>query len=298
MESILNYYILFWICILGLCLGSFYNVVILRSLSEESIVFPPSKCPKCGERLKPWHNIPVLSYIFLRGKCAFCKENISIQYPLIEIITMILFATCYIKFGFEWKTLFAIILSSALLIMTMTDLKEKVVDCSIAIGLAVMGFLYNGIATGDWLNSIYGLLAGIVIMEAASLTGYLLKKGRAFGEADTYVAGALGACFGLQGLLQVLIYSLFASMIFIIPMFIYRQYKNNNKLLCITFILFLLSAIIFKTLIQNWYSFGILAGIGLILVIQILKNLKQEQNPMCLPLVPAFSIGALYFLFF
>ena len=76
MEPLLNYYILFWVCILGLCLGSFYNVVILRSLSEESIIFPPSKCPKCGERLKPWHNIPVLSYIFLKGKCVYESPSV------------------------------------------------------------------------------------------------------------------------------------------------------------------------------------------------------------------------------
>ena len=112
MDTIMEPYILFWVCILGLCLGSFYNVVILRSLSDESIVFPPSKCPKCGERLKPWHNIPVLSYVFLGGKCAFCKEKISIQYPLIELLTMGLFALSYIKFGFNWVTLFAFVISS------------------------------------------------------------------------------------------------------------------------------------------------------------------------------------------
>ena len=81
-------YILFWICIIGLCFGSFFNVVILRSLSNESIVFPGSKCPNCEHKLFWWHNIPVLSYIILRGKCYFCKEKISIQYPVIELATM------------------------------------------------------------------------------------------------------------------------------------------------------------------------------------------------------------------
>ena len=91
MEISLHNYLLFWLFIIGLCCGSFYNVVILRSLSNESIVFPPSKCPKCGNSLKPWHNIPVLSYIFLKGKCAFCKERISIQYPIIELLTALIF---------------------------------------------------------------------------------------------------------------------------------------------------------------------------------------------------------------
>ena len=84
--------ILFFVLIIGLCIGSFLNVVILRTISGESIVFLSSKCPKCQHPLKWWHNIPVLSYIILRGKCGFCKEHISIQYPIIEIITALVFA--------------------------------------------------------------------------------------------------------------------------------------------------------------------------------------------------------------
>ncbi len=298
MDPIINNYILFWICIIGLCFGSFYNVVILRSLSGESLVFPPSKCPKCQNKLKPYHNIPVLSYIFLGGKCAFCKEKISIQYPLIELSTMGLFAWSFLKFGLDWRTLFAIVLSSCLLIMTMTDIKEKLVDCNIAIGLAVFAFLFNGICYSSWLDSIYGLLTGVVIMEIIARLGYLFAKDRAFGEADTYVAGALGACFGFNGILQVLIYTLFAAAIFIIPMFFYKQYRNNQKYICLLFVLFVLSALLYKTLFQNWYTFVALAVTGLSLSYLILKNLKKDSEPMYFPLVPAFSVAALYFLFF
>ena len=298
MEATLYNYILFWICVFGLCFGSFYNVVILRSLSNESLVFPGSKCPKCNNKLKPWHNIPVFSYIFLRGKCAFCKEKISIQYPIIELTTMFLFAFCFIKFGLSYQTLFGIILTSCLLIMTMTDLKEKLVDCNIAIGLGIVGIIFNTLVNGAFLDSIYGLLAGISIMDLLARTGYLFTKDRAFGEADTYIAGALGASFGLLGLLQILVYTLIASMFFTIPMFLYKQFKNNNKAVCILFILFILSALVFKTLFQNWYTMGILVSLGLALAFSILKNLKQEPSPMYLPLVPGFFIGTLYFLFF
>lgn len=298
MDTHFFYYLLFWICIVGLCFGSFFNVVILRSLTGESIVLPASKCPKCGNKLKPWHNIPVLSYVFLKGKCAFCKEKISIQYPLIELLTMLLFALCFIKFGLEWKTLFAIILCSTLLIMTTTDIKEKLVDCNIAIILAVTGVLYNWLVNGNILDSIYGLVAGVIIIEAIAWSGYLIKKGRALGEADTYVAGALGACFGLNGLLYTLLYSLLASMIFIVPMFLYKQFKNGQKLTCIFSILFILAVLAHQTLMQNWYTFSFLAISGLALVISILKGLRNEVTPLYLPLVPAFAIGALYFLFF
>lgn len=298
MDSQLYNYTLFWICILGACLGSFYNVVILRSLTNESIVFPSSKCPKCGEKLKPWHNIPIFSYIFLRGKCAFCKEKISIQYPIIEILTAILFSICFVKFGYEWKTIFAMFISSTLVIMSMTDLKEKLVDCNIAIGMGIIGILYNTFVNNNLIDSIIGCLTGILIMEILARIGFLLKKGRAFGEADTYVAGALGACFGLAGLLHILVYTLFVAMIVIIPMFFIKQFKQNNKATCILLVSFILTTLLYKCLVQNWYTFGLLASIGIALIISTLRGLKTDSEPIYLPLVPALSISALYFLFF
>ena len=182
--------------------------------------------------------------------------------------------------------------------MTITDLKEKLVDCNIAIGLGIAGIIYNWLINGDVLNSLYGLLVGILIMEILARSGYLITKSRAFGEADTYVAGALGACFGLNGLFYVLFYTLIASMFFIIPIFIYKQFQKNNKYICILSILFILSVLIHKSLIQNWYTIIALLLTGILLTTAILRNLKEDSSPIYLPLVPAFSLGALYFLFF
>ncbi len=293
MEPFLNNYVIFWVCIIGLCMGSFFNVVILRSLSGESIVFPPSKCPKCGNRLKPWHNIPVLSYLFLRGKCAFCKEKISIQYPIIELVTMGLYLWSYLSFGLTFKTLFVIIILSALLIMTVTDLKEKLVDCNIAIGLGIVGLIYNH----NW-DAVLAVITAIILFEVIARIGYLFTKDRAFGEADTYVAAALAACFGFSGMWMFLLYSLIASMIFTIPTFLYNQFKNNNKSVCILSLIFALSVISFKFVIENYIilAFVGLSGLGLCLL--ILKGLRKEPCPLYLPLVPAFALGALYFIFF
>lgn len=298
MDILLNNYILFWVAILGLCLGSFYNVVILRSLTGESIVLPPSKCPKCGEKLKPWHNIPVLSYLFLGGKCAFCKKKISIQYPLVELLTMGLFIFSFYKFGLAWQTLFAMFILSGFLIMAVTDIKEKVVDCNIAIILIIIGFLYNWFINNQILDSLYGLILGVIIMETLARIGYLFSKGRAFGEADTYVAAALGACFAWQGLLQILYYTLVASMFLVLPMFIYKQYKKNNKLIPITFIIFLLVALLYKTVLQNLFILILLFGLTIFLSVLLLRNLKNEEELLYLPLVPAFSLATLCFLFF
>ena len=296
----LFHYILLWLCIIGLCFGSFFNVVILRSLSNESIIFPASKCPKCQHKLFWWHNIPVFSYIILRGRCYFCKEKISIQYPIIELITMLSFALTFIKFGISYKTLFVILWLSGFIIMTTTDLKAKLVDCNIAILIGISGLLYNFIQTGldGIISSVLGLAAGAVILEVIARLGYVFAGTRAMGEADTYVAGAIGAMFGIQNILPVLLYGLIASMIFIVPMFLYNQYKNGNKLTCILSILFILTGLVYCKLWMNYWMMGVLILLGDMLSISILKNIKQEENRNYLPYVPALALGALYFIFF
>lgn len=295
-----NTYLLIWICVFGLCMGSFYNVVILRSLSGESIVFPPSKCPKCNNKLFWWHNIPVLSYILLRGKCYFCKEKISIQYPIIELLTMALFGISFLKFGISYTTLFVIFWLSCLLIMTMTDIKEKLVDCNLAIAMAIGGVLYawlNGEIHGIF-HSLLGLIAGVLIMELISRTGFIFAKTRAMGEADTYVAGALGAIFGIFSIVKILLLSLFASMIFIIPVFLYNKYKSGDKATLITFIFFILSIVTFYTKYQNYWTLSLVMISGFALAYFVMNGIKQAENRNYLPYVPALAIAGAYYIFF
>lgn len=293
-------YALIWVCIIGLCLGSFYNVVILRSLSGESIIFPPSKCPKCNHKLYWWHNIPVISYILLRGKCYFCKEKISIQYPIIELLTMILFGLSFLKFGISYITLFVMFWLSCLLIMTVTDIKEKLVDCNIAIAMAIVGFIFAFISIG-WhglLYSILGMLAGVVIMEIIARSGFLIAKTRAMGEADTYVAGALGAIFGVFSIVKVLLISLFVSMIFVIPVFLYNKYMADDKPTCIMSILFTLSIVVYYAKWQNYWTFALLLFTGLLLSYFIIKGVRKTKNKNYLPYVPALAVAAVYYIFF
>ena len=161
--------ILGWVFIIGLVIGSFLNVVILRTVSGESIVFPSSKCPKCGNALKWYHNIPVLSYIFLRGKCAFCKEHISIQYPIVELLTGILFVALFLQickpidplFGLSammpigWYQflvyVFAIIVTGLFIAIAGTDFIEKKVADVHTIPLIVIGLLFSLLYTGATL---------------------------------------------------------------------------------------------------------------------------------------------------
>ncbi len=153
--------VLAFIFIFGLVIGSFLNVVILRTVSGESIVFPASKCPKCGTPLKWYHNIPVLSYIFLRGKCGFCHEHISWQYPLVELFTGIIFVLLFLKccapfdsmFGLEvmnpisWyqAAIYAVSLIASCLFIAIagTDIIEKKVSDAHTYSLIGLGLGYS-----------------------------------------------------------------------------------------------------------------------------------------------------------
>ena len=255
----------------GLCIGSFLNVVILRTLSEESIVFPASKCPKCQTPLKWWHNIPVFSYIFLRGKCAFCKEPISIQYPIIELITGIIYTILFMKFGLSIDTLFAWIFAALLIVIAGTDIKEKVVYDVHTYTLLGFGLLYALFITATaiyqvhiagtplefskyvLLNnplsmSILGALAGAVILEVCARAGYLVAGTRAFGEGDTFIAAGLGAMFGWRTLLVVLALSVLIQVILFLPIFIKGLVKDKEWKTLISFSLFCIYAIAFYSL--------------------------------------------------
>lgn len=153
--------VLAFIFIIGLVMGSFLNVVILRTVSEESIVFPASKCPKCQTPLKWYHNIPVLSYLFLRGKCAFCKEHISWQYPIVELLTGLIFVGLFIKFCTPFDPLFglsvmnpitwgqiiiyifALIVSCLFIAIAGTDIIEKKVSDAHTYSLIGTGIVYS-----------------------------------------------------------------------------------------------------------------------------------------------------------
>ena len=168
----------FFVFITGLCFGSFLNVVVLRAFSNESISYPASKCPTCQKPLFWWHNIPLLSYLFLRGKCHFCKTHISWQYPIVEFLTAVLFLLAFFKFGFGMYLIFAWAVIFMSLVLAITDIKEHVVFLAHCFAFVLVGLLYHAGVTGilaltgaelTWLNnplsiSVLGMLLGGAIM--------------------------------------------------------------------------------------------------------------------------------------
>ena len=292
--------ILLFVFCLGTVIGSFLNVVILRAFSGESIVLPPSKCPKCNNKLKWWHNIPILSYILLRGKCYYCHEKISIQYPIIEFITGVLFVLVFIRYGLMPDTLFAFAIVSILVVLAVTDIKEQIVFDKHTYALIFIGLLYNLIITGfivwnqafntisgfqltkDWiLNnpltlSIFGLILGAVIMEIAARIGNLIAGERAFGEGDTYIAAGLGAALGWQNIILVIILSIILQVLLTVA-YLFIQHKTtlfNNDLI-------LYSAILAEVLLAA------------VTCINIIKGLKNKDELTYLPFGPALAFAGI-----
>ncbi len=310
------------IFIIGLVMGSFLNVVGIRLLKEEDFVFERSKCPKCKEKIAWYDNIPLLSYVLLRGKCRHCSESISFQYPLVELITGILFVLVYYFWGSSIKTIFFLILVSNLIVITITDLKEKVIFDINSIPLIPLGLIFNffdiggnslekveflGVAFNDvFISAVLGALLGAAFFEIFSRLGYLFSGEYAFGGGDTILGAALGAWFGWKGIIIILALSLVFQMILGIPLIMYNFIKSREyQSLCAMGGLFL-ALVLSITGRYIGYQGGYNLAIGLIIlsfliggisVFVIFKRMRETQNYTFLPFGPPLVIAGLLVMF-
>ena len=169
-----------FVFIFGSIVGSFLNVCIHRMPLEESIVFPRSHCPKCKKSIPWFDNIPFISYIFLGGKCRFCREKISLRYFLVELLTGSMFVWFYLWFGFSFQFFLYIIFVSGLIIATFVDFGHRIIPDEISIGGMFVGFYLSslkgitfqplGYHFAPLVDSLLGILIGGGIIFA---TGYL-----------------------------------------------------------------------------------------------------------------------------
>lgn len=315
--------------IIGLCIGSFLNVVILRSLSNESIAFPASKCPKCQTPLKWWHNIPVISYIFLRGKCAFCKEPISIQYPIIELLTALMFVGAVWKFGLNINGIFAIITGCLFIVIAGTDWKEKVVFDVHCIALIAFGLLYAlGFTVYELIQdysllgtldiskefllqtpltlSIFGAFIGFAVMKFVEIFGKILAGTDAFGNGDSYITTGLGAIFGWKSFLGIFVLSVLLTVAVSLPVMIVKSIKNKNYKPVISLFALVLALGLFEYVTTKYNPempiliclFAVLCLTALYFVICMLKDIRTNpQNQTYLPYGPALIIAGFVFMF-
>lgn len=187
------------VIILGLVVGSFLNVCICRLPKESSIMYPPSNCPRCSHRLSFTDLIPVFSYVFLRGKCRYCKGTISVRYPVVEILTSLLFVAVFFKFGIGIDAILHAIFISLLIVIIFTDLETQTIHDYLSFGGIITGILY-GLYTGGIISSLIAMVMGGLFFLLVRQMGWFLYKKEAMGEGDVLLATMLGAFFGIEGM--------------------------------------------------------------------------------------------------
>lgn len=224
------------IFLLGLVIGSFLNVCILRIPREESVVLPSSHCPACNAPIKPYDNIPVVSWLLLGGRCRKCKAPISAQYPAVELLTGLLFLGCYLWFGLTVEFAKWAVFAALLVVLTITDIRERILPDKVnflGLGLALALSLFTEPidGTAEWLSRrlfdipppVPALSFGDALLGAAAASGllwlvaegYFRLRGReGMGLGDVKMMAMAGAFLGVQrALLTILVGSLLGSLI-------------------------------------------------------------------------------------
>lgn len=187
--------------VFGLVVGSFLNVCICRMPNNESIVSPPSHCPHCSYQIRWYDNIPLLSYLILRGKCRGCGAHISLQYPLVELINGVLALFLFLRFGPTLAFAALFLLCSALVVITFIDIEHQIIPDEISLSGIVIGFVLSFFLKGHtWLNSLLGILLGggsllLVAYIYQRLTG---KDG--MGGGDIKLLAMMGAFLGWKAI--------------------------------------------------------------------------------------------------
>ncbi len=189
-----------FVAVLGLVIGSFLNVCIYRIPMEQSIAFPPSHCTNCNHKLMSLDLIPVISYLFLGGKCRYCKEKILVRYPLIEILNAVLYLLIYFKFGLTVITLKYCILTSILIVIGMIDYDTQFVYTSTTLFGGTIACMFIIIQAAIYKTGTVDLILGGVI--GFGIIGLIVFFTKGMGEGDIEIAAICGLFLGVKGILM------------------------------------------------------------------------------------------------
>lgn len=261
METYVKVIFIVLTLVLGLCVGSFLNVVIYRLPKKMSLAKPRSHCPKCEYQLKWYDNIPVFSYIFLHGRCRNCKEKISFRYPFVEILNMALWLVALM---FDTNIVFSsitpnylmfaihIITISLLICVAFCDFDNMEIPDEFQLALLVLGVI--NLLNGNVESKIYGFLLGGGFFALFALFFYLIKRKEGLGFGDIKLMAVLGLLLGFQNtIISILISSVLGAIILLILTI--KNKKENGKEY--PFAVFIVPAAIIAmfvgNFIANWY---------------------------------------------
>lgn len=192
----------------GAIIGSFLNVCIWRIPREESIVFPASHCPVCSHPIRFFDNIPIISWLILRGRCRDCGASISPRYPLVEALTAVLAVLLYWKYGFSLQFLCAFLFTAALIVITFIDIDYQIIPDVISLPGIPLCFLAAVFVMGvPFLESLIGILVGGGILYVIAVGYEWITKREGMGGGDIKLLAMLGAFFGWKSLLFIVLCS-------------------------------------------------------------------------------------------
>jgi leader peptidase (prepilin peptidase) / N-methyltransferase len=201
----------------GALFGSFLNVCIVRLPAEQSVIRPRSRCPRCGKGIRAYDNIPVVSWLLLRGRCRNCGEPISIQYPLVELATAGIWGWAAWRYGMSLEALRAMVFGTLLLGIAMTDAREYIIPDEFTIGGLAFGLLFSlagGLAGLG--QAVLGAALGFGILWLVGAVGTWALKQDAMGGGDIKMMAMVGAFLGWKGvLLTIFLGALLGSLIFV-----------------------------------------------------------------------------------
>ncbi len=243
------------VALFGATVGSFLNVVIYRlpimmqrqwqqqcaELSQPEATNPPtetfnlakpdSRCPHCGHKIRAWENIPIISYLFLRGCCSGCGANISIRYPVIEAVTAALSALAAWQFGLSWETAGALLLTWSLVSLTMIDADHQLLPDSITLPFLWIGLGLNlfGVYT-DLGSAVIGAMAGYLALWLVYWGFKLLTGKEGMGYGDFKLLAMLGAWMGWQALPVIILLSSLVGAVIGITMIVLRGRDHNTPI--------------------------------------------------------------------
>lgn len=260
MQVVHNYKIMILISVIvgifGLIVGSFLTSLVYRLSDLESLVKGRSQCPNCKAKLGFWDLIPLLSFVFLVGKCRYCKKRISRQYPVIELITATLFVLTYINFGLTFYSLLLVIVFSGLIAIAFYDLKTMIIPDEIIIPLSIISVIYfiGGVFRHHTIYPLVYALAGAMIFGGIIGLIYLISKGKWMGFGDIKLAALLGFILGLNSVfIGFLLTFLIGGLIGIILIAFGKKGLKDKIPFAPILILGFIIAIFWGEKIINWY---------------------------------------------
>ena len=215
----------------GLLIGSFLNVVIHRLPREESLVTPRSRCPACQTPIRPWDNVPVVSFLLLRGRCRTCRQPISWRYPAVETLTGCLFILTVKTFGVTLETLFLLIFLSSLVAISFIDLDHQVIPNVITLPGIPLGLL-GGLVVGEppILDRLIGTLAGAGFLYLVLLYGGALYGQDAMGEGDLNLIALVGAFLGWRAVVVTILLACLIGSVVGLPLIAFRRLGRRQHI--------------------------------------------------------------------